>query len=169
MLAGEACGQVVQRRREMEWAKRFRGDGVIPVILLIFAGGYAWLTMRLPARNIAGTVGVSLVPLLLAGLLALLALLLLAQGLRRGASPAAGEVPGWVQAGSVVGMMAVYIVALTKVGFPLATPPYLAITMWQCGARRPWYILGMAVAITTAVWIVFWSLFGVPLPRGPLF
>lgn len=153
----------------MERAKGTPGPTLVPVILLAFAGAYAWLALRLPPRNIAGTVGVSFVPLLLAALLALLALLLLGQALRHRVAVADAAVSGWLQAGTVLGMMALYIGALDRVGFLLATPPYLAVTMWLSGGRRPWSTVVLAVAITGAVWLVFWSLFRVPLPRGALF
>lgn len=154
----------------MVQAKRLRGDVVIPLVLVVLAAGYAWQAARLPVRDIPGTVGVSFVPLLLAGLLAFLALLLLGQGLRRGTAQAeAGDIPGWGQAAGVVLLMGAYVGLLVTVGFLVASPPFLAVAMWQCGARRPWFVFAVAIGITGTVWLVFWSLFGVPLPRGPLF
>ncbi len=147
--------------------KRLGRDLVVPLILLGFALAYAWQTLRLPTRNIPGSVGISFVPLLLSGLLVFLSLLLLVQGLRGPTWPA-GDVPGWGQAVSVVGIMGAYIGFLVAVGFLLASPPFLAVAMWRCGARHPWFVITTAVGITGAVWLVFWSLFGVPLPRGPL-
>lgn len=153
---------------------RSRADTAIAVILLGVAGGYAWLAHQLPERHIPGSVGLDFVPLLLAGLLAILAASLFVRGRRRGrglAPPAgpAGEMPGWIQAGAVVGLMVLYVAATTRVGFLLATPVYLAVTMWQSGARRPGFIALHAIGLTLAVWVAFYTLFKVPLPRGPFF
>jgi cytochrome b561 len=140
--------------------------------LLAVACAYAWMAYNLPVRNIPGSVGLSFVPLLLAGLLAFLTLLLLLQGLLRGSgSPPDAGMPGWARAGAVVGLMLLYIciLALTRIGFLMATPPYLALTMWQCGDRRPGFIVSTAVGVTFAIWVTFATLFAVPLPRGPLF
>lgn len=155
----------------MRRAGRAGADIVIALVLLAFAGVYAWLALRLPERNIPGSVGLGFVPLLLAGLLALLAALLLLHGLRGSRPPVPSEagMPGWGQAGAVLGLIVLYILAMTRIGFLLATPPYLAITMWQAGARRPGLIALTAVGMTAAIWVVFSTLFAVPLPRGPLF
>ncbi len=152
----------------MAQSRRRGKDVVIPIILVAFAAVYGWQAMRLPVRNIPGSVGISFVPLLLAGLLAFLSLLLFGQVLRGAVPPAGGDVPGWGQAAGVIGIIGAYIVLLVTVGFLLASPPFVAVAMWRCGARRPWFVLATAVGVTGAVWLVFWSLFGVPLPRGPL-
>jgi hypothetical protein len=152
----------------MAEAKRLRVGIVVPLVLLGFAALYAWQAMRLPVRNIPGSVGISFVPLLLAGLLAVLALVLLGQGLRAADMPPPGNIPPWGQAGCVVGVMGAYVALLVTVGFLVASPLFLAVAMLRCGERRAWYILAVALGITGAVWLVFWSLFGVPLPRGPL-
>lgn len=154
----------------MKGAGRAGADIVIALVLLAFAGAYAWLALRLPERNIPGSVGLAFVPLLLAGLLAFLAGLLAVHGLRGPSPPAPPEdMPGWGQATAVVGLMVLYILAMTRIGFLLATPPYLVMTMWQAGARRPGFIALTAVGMTAAIWVVFTTLFAVPLPRGPLF
>lgn len=144
-------------------------DIAVPLILLAAAGGFLWLAAGLPQRNIPGSVGLAFVPTLLGALLAFLSALLLLQGLRAPAGASANEAgPGWGQAGLVLGLMAAYILAMTWVGFPLATPPFLAACMWRSGARRPAFIVAMAAVLTGAVWFVFSYLFNVPLPRGPL-
>lgn len=155
----------------MQGGHRAGADAVIALALLAFAGVYAWLALRLPERDIPGSVGLAFVPLLLAGLLALLAALLLRHGLSgsRLPAPPEAEIPGWGRAGAVVGLMVLYVLAMTRMGFLLATPPYLAIMMWQAGARRPGLIALAAVGMTAAIRVVFSTLFAVPLPRGPLF
>jgi len=153
----------------MPKARRARDDLVVALALLAFAAGYGGLALRLPERNIPGSVGLDFVPLLLAGTLAMLATGLLIGAIRRPAVAPAGESPGWGQAGLVVSVMLVYILALPYLGFWLATPPYLAVTMWQSGARRPGVILVTAMGLSLALWAVFIALFAVPLPRGSLF
>lgn len=154
----------------MERGRRGRPDPLIALVLLAFAGGYGWLAFNLPERNIPGSVGLDFVPKLLAGLLSLLAVLLFVQGPGRGpGDPPGAEGAGWAQAAVVVGLMVAYVAALTHLGFLLATPPYLAVSMWRTGARHPGFILLVAVAMTVAARIVFVTLFAVPLPHGLLF
>jgi hypothetical protein len=131
----------------------------VPLAVLAVAGVWGGLASRLPLGGPDGP-GEGLVPLLLAGLLGFLGLLLLAGGGRAEAAPGAG----WGRAAVVLAFLALYIVALTRVGFLAATPVYVAIAVWQCGGRAPAGIAATALGITLGVWLVLARLFQVPLP-----
>jgi hypothetical protein len=133
----------------------------VPLAVLAVAGVWAWGASSLPLRGPGGP-GPGLVPLLLSGVLALLGLLLL----RSTDAPARPE-PGWSQAGLVVGLLALYVVALAHVGYVLATLSFVGLGVWRCGGRSPWLVAGTSVGLTAAAWLVLGKLFGVPLPRGP--
>lgn len=131
----------------------------VPLAVIAVAGAWALLARRLPPSGPEGP-GEGFVPLLLAGLLGFLGLLLLTQRERAEASAGAG----WGRATVVVILLALYIAVMTRVGFLVATPVYVAIAVWQCGGRSPLGIAATAAGITFAVWLVLARLFQVPLP-----
>jgi hypothetical protein len=164
----------------------------VPLVVLGVGAAWAWLARGLPVRGPEGP-GPGFVPLLLAGVLALLAVLLLAQEViaRRPSAPTpvvapprvvaapsgdpvggerAGEVgpadPGWGQAILVIGLLALYIAALSAAGYAPATLVFVALAMLCCGAREVRSLVVVNAAFTLAVWIVFQALFAVPLPRS---
>lgn len=131
----------------------------VPLAVIAVAGAWALLARRLPLHGPEGP-GEGFVPLLLAGLLGFLGLLLLTQ--RERAEAWAGA--GWSRATFVVILLALYIAAMTRVGFLVATPVYVAIAVWQCGGRSRLGTTVTAFGITLAVWLALARLFQVPLP-----
>lgn len=138
----------------------------VPLAVLAVAGAWAWLARSLPLRGPDGP-GPGFVPLLLAGVLALLGVLLLVQAARGGPATTPAPGPGWRQAALVVGLLALYTAALAHAGYVAATLPFVGLGVWLCGGRSPRLVLGTAVGFTVAVWLVLGALFGVPLPRTP--
>jgi hypothetical protein len=138
----------------------------VPVAVLVVAGVWAWLASALPLRGPGGP-GPGFVPLLLAGVLAVLGVVLLLQAPHAGTGTEPRRGPGWRQAGVVVGLLALYVAALAHVGYVSATLPFLGLGVWLCGGRSPLLVVATAVGFTAVVWIVLGALFGVPLPRGP--
>lgn len=147
--------------------------------VLAAAGAWAWLAHGLPLGGPEGP-GPGFVPLLLAGLLALLGLLLAvardASGVSGGEGPGGrGEAegadgdapPGWGQAALVLGLLALYVAALAHVGYVAATVAVVFLATWRCAPHRPLLALATALGLTGAVWVVLGLLLGVPLPRGP--
>jgi hypothetical protein len=105
----------------------------------------------------------------MAALLALLALLLVARAARGTEDAGEPAAPGeWGRAALVVGLMVAYTWALPRLGFLLATPLFLGMTMWMSGARRWPTLLLAAIGVTAAIFLSFATLFAVPLPRGLL-
>jgi len=137
------------------------------LLLILLAIGYGWLAFGLPVRALKEVVGPDFFPKLLSGLLILLAFPLLVRGLsRRGDASATEATDHWPRAGLVIGLMLVYVWALPRLGFLLATPLYLAVMIRLAGARRWPAIAGAALAITALIFVSFATLFAVPLPRG---
>lgn len=136
-----------------------RGRLAVALAVMAVAGAWALLALRLPLHGPEGP-GEGFVPLLLAGLLGVLGLLLFVEP-RRAAGPAGA---GWGRATLVAVLLALYIAAMTRAGFLLVTPAYVAIAVWQCGGRSPLGVAATAVGITLAVWLVLARLFQVPLP-----
>lgn len=137
----------------------------VPLAVLAVAAAWAWLARGLPPGGPEAP-GPAFVPLLLAGLLALLGLSLLVNNAVAGESERAHG-PDWAQALRVLGLLALYVTALAYLGYFPATLPFVALAMWLAGARSPAFVLGTTVGFTLALWLVLTALFAVPLPRGP--
>lgn len=68
----------------------------------------------------------------------------------------------------VVALTAGYAVALPYLGFLLATPMYIAASLWVMNFRSPIPLLAIPVGFTIVMFIVFSQVLSVPLPVGPL-
>lgn len=110
--------------------------------------------------------GPAVVPLLLAGVLTLLALLLLWS--EAGSSAAPGVVPNepWPKLGLLFGVMCAYALVMPFTGFISGT----ALLLFAClkvfghaGGVRAW-AFGLGAAFV--LWVVFGKLMRVPLPEG---
>ncbi|MGI9374369.1 MAG: tripartite tricarboxylate transporter TctB family protein [Hyphomicrobiales bacterium] len=68
---------------------------------------------------------------------------------------------------SVFALVVAYGFLLFKIGFLLATPFVVAVTMWVIlQIRSPRTIAAMAIGITLGCWLVFGKLLGAYLPPG---
>lgn len=70
-------------------------------------------------------------------------------------------------AASTFGLLILYAFLLDKVGFIVATPVVIALTMCGLLRMRRWVlILSLASGFTLGCWVIFDRLLGTPLPRG---
>lgn len=67
-----------------------------------------------------------------------------------------------------LGLTVVYLILLPHVGFLLLTPVLLGAFIWVLGYRRWVPLVGTAVGVSVALWVVFAWLLGVRLPPGLL-
>ncbi|MBI3127974.1 MAG: tripartite tricarboxylate transporter TctB family protein [Candidatus Tectomicrobia bacterium] len=139
---------------------------------LAFGAVYAYLTAQLPLRMVGNVPGPSFFPWVLTLCFLGLSCVLLAQGLT--APPAAPPRPGAADssAGRVAAALlafAAYLGILPFLGFLLATPPACAALMLAAGEKRPLYILAWSAGMTAFLYLMFQSLFGVPIPAAPDF
>jgi putative tricarboxylic transport membrane protein len=142
--------------------------------LLLFAGGWVWVVLAtVTGARSEGEPGPRAFPLLLGGLLAALALILLAGTLgRRAASdPPEDEAPVtrnevWVVA-SLFALLLAYGYLLPRIGFLLATPlALIAALAGILGMRNARGILAFAFGFTLACHAIFNWLLEANLPRG---
>jgi hypothetical protein len=138
----------------------------VPLAVLAVAAAGAWWARDLPVGGPEGP-GPAFVPLLLAGLLALLALALLLRNATAGGDAERAQGPGWAQAFRALGLLGLYVAGLAYLGYFPATLPFVALAMWLGGARSPVLVLGTTVGFTFGLWLVLTAVFAVPLPRGP--
>ena len=117
------------------------------------------------------TVGPRFFPYLSAGIMALLSLLLIIEGLRQRSSGASATRPVIRQdsLNPVLAFMGVgtgYLAALPFLGVAIATPLCLAAFFWTFELRRWGWILLFSIGVTIAIYYIFEKLMGVPLPMG---
>ena len=105
-------------------------------------------------------------PLLLAGLLAVLALVIVARG--RATVPLAGL--GWVEAPralAIAGAAAFAAGALERLGYRLTVVLVLAVLLGVVERRPPWLVALVTAAASFGSFWLFHTVLRVPLPRGP--
>ncbi|CAO3456045.1 tripartite tricarboxylate transporter TctB family protein [Azospirillum sp.] len=147
---------------------------VISVVLIAIAASAIAATGDFPKSMLAADVGAARFPIIHAGALIVLCLILIANTLRTPTAPAAtGEAPVGIAgyAGVALGMLATAgcIVAMEYVGYGVATAVYMAVIMALMGQRSPVWNPVLAVGVTAIVYGVFHYALQVPLPVGSLF
>ncbi|CAO3410003.1 tripartite tricarboxylate transporter TctB family protein [Azospirillum largimobile] len=147
---------------------------VIAVVLIAIAASAIAATGDFPKSMLATDVGSARFPIIHAGALILLCLILIANTLRAPTAPAdTGDAPVGIAgyAGVALGMLATAgcIAAMEYVGYGVATAVYMAVIMALMGQRSPVWNPVLAVGVTAIVYGVFHYALQVPLPVGSLF
>lgn len=69
----------------------------------------------------------------------------------------------------IVACMLVYILGIVVVGFYIATPIYLFVTMYLFGQRNKKVMIGVSVIVPLFVFLTFELIMKLPIPKGMLF
>lgn len=120
--------------------------------------------LRRDGAAVAWALSPWLFPLLIAALLFALSVAGLCRALRCGPDSAPLPLPHRALTAAVCALCALYTLALTALPFVLATPVFLSLMLLLLGERRPWLILGLSVAVTAALYLVFALSLRVRLP-----
>ena len=141
---------------------------LFPAILLVVAGLVFIGAWRLPVTATADLLGPKIYPGALAILLAVLSGLLL-----MGAAPVHGGDAGITLPGIVrrflplVLFSALYVLALPRLGFMIATTALLMACFTLLGERRLWLNFLIAAGCTLATYLLFATLLGIQLTAFP--
>ena len=143
-----------------------KGTLVSTGLLLVFAAAGFVLTMGFPAPAQPLDPGPAAFPRLIAGGLAILALLQLLE-------PGKGEeqLPRGRQALKVVGVLVlllVYAAVLKPLGYIVSTVIFLVGALILADVRRPLPLILMPVGLAVVLFYVFYELLRVSLPRGAI-
>jgi len=144
----------------------------LPALLAALAAGYLWLTARVPLPPFGGPVNARVFPTILGvGLLFAALLLAVEERGRQHQEPAAddGARPDLRLVAAISGWMLLYILALERAGFILATSVFLAGLTLLFHRRRPWVAVAASVGFAVVIHLLFVQVLGVSLPAGPLF
>jgi putative tricarboxylic transport membrane protein len=144
-------------------------------IFLGLAGVICFLAKDFPTGNIQEGMGARLFPLLLAFALAGFSLLLILQGLRKSSEPTEiSSAREWVAVNFgrnltvpvvIIILLTLYLLVLEKVGFLIATPFFLFLTMEFLRSPLKKSVT-VAILLTALMYVFFKILFDVPLPTG---
>jgi hypothetical protein len=145
-----------------------RVDRVLGLILVLVALVWLWLAFAyIPGPRGPGETGPRAFPVLLGVALAGLGVALSVNP-RPSVEPVAPVTRRelTIVAGTI-GVLLLYAFLLERVGFLIATPMAIALTMWGLvRARSVTLIAALAIGFTAGCWAIFGALLGTPLPRG---
>ncbi len=146
-----------------------RKNIIAAIVLMAFAVVYGGLTAFLPVRTLPNTPDSAFFPWIITVIIAALSFWLLVRGLKQEPTePRSEEKPDRRLAVWALGVFAVYLALMPKLGFILATLPFFAIMMFLYGERRAVWIGVGTVSATFLMYVLFRHGFGVFLPRGLL-
>ena len=149
-----------------------KSDTAIAFILLAFCGFYAFLTAKLPDRNLPNTLGSDFMPWVLTACLTFLSIVLLGKSLSRGLREKVPAKTSWQERWGVVLLAALifgYIQVLGLLGFFLSTPVLVAILMVISGSRKWTEVFLVSILSTVGIYLFFQEIFKVQLPAGAIF
>lgn len=162
-------------------------DTISGTALLLLSVGYFILAMRLPSGR--QEPGPGFLPAVYAGLLAVIALVILAKSVTRrdtttpppvtttdhdggGEGPGRDHVDGagrrlWAAPWLAVIFTFGYAALFIPLGFVISTLLYTLALTWLFGRGRLWYLILVPPATTAVIYALFRLLLGARLPSGP--
>jgi putative tricarboxylic transport membrane protein len=144
-----------------------RRDLVVALVTLAFGVAAAHQAAQLPFGTVHNP-GAGFVPWLLALVFTLLALVLVAQAVARRPGPAADAAGRLRKVVALLAALALYVVLLEPVGYPIATF-LLVLFMLRVLEPHRWPLaLGLALLAAGGSYVLFAVWLSVPLPPGLL-
>jgi hypothetical protein len=145
-----------------------RGSRAVGLGMALLGLAAIALASRLREGTAHGGPGTRFLPILVAMIIVVLgaALALRPPPSEQGAAPA--EPGGARRAVWTLGAVVAYVLAFGRLGFVLATVPFLAVLLLAYGERRWPVVVAVALGATGATYGLFAVWLGVPLPQGPL-
>lgn len=149
-----------------------RANIVASLLLIALACFYAYLTSRLPDRNLPNTLGSDFMPWLLTTVLFLLSFWLLLQNCVQGTTENFNPDISIKEGLGIVFLTVfiyLYVKAIQFFGFILITPLFLAVLMWISGSRKWKEIVFVSIGSSFCIYLFFQKIFRVILPDGTIF
>ena len=144
---------------------------IVSITLLVFSGFYGILIARLPSRDLPNTLGAAFVPWVLAGLLAILSLLLLLNTIifKHDDIPVSLPKRDLLGITGLLLLIALYVKVMSYLGFIPVSIIFLSLLTWFAGSRKPVGIAIFSITTTAIVYVLFQKFFAVQLPAGIFF
>ncbi|MEW6673603.1 MAG: tripartite tricarboxylate transporter TctB family protein [Thermodesulfobacteriota bacterium] len=145
---------------------------ITAVLLIIFGSYYAYLTFRLPTRNLPNTLGIDFMPWLLVVSLFILSILLLLNSVLK-ATREKFDPKISLKEGMGIIILTVLVYAYVQFmylfGFVRVTPVFMAVLMVMTGSRKWKEIVVLSIASPVVIYVFFQKIFQVILPGGTFF
>lgn len=141
------------------------------LFVLALAGVAVWQTLVIPSSPIYAQVGPAFVPWLIAGMLALLGVLLTRDALRGGWSAdipeiAEGAPPNLRTLGLLLAALACNLVLIVPAGFTVAASAQFVLAAAAFGSRAHLRNLGIAFIVSLGAYTLFVKVLGVNIGAG---
>ncbi len=146
-----------------------RRDGFAALAMLLVAGATVYESAKLPF-GVARNPGPGFMPWWIGVALGILSVLLGAHALRTGRieGPARRSERGaWRQVAGLLVALALYVAALSPLGYPASTFLLVLLMLRSMARARPVLALGLAVLAAGGSYLLFAVWLKVPLPPGP--
>jgi hypothetical protein len=140
---------------------------VVPLVLLVAAGVYLTLALRLPFGG-AARPGAGFYPVIVAVFAIVVALIATASAFRGGPGAVAVELDAASRRRVVLSVVALvaFCLGLPWVGYPVAAFVFVSVVLRYLGSRWTTALL-TGVLSAAGSYVLFAVLLDVPLPRGP--
>lgn len=142
-----------------------RGNLVAAAVLVAVGVTVFARTAELAAMDSGSDPGAAGYPRLIAGALVVLAVGL---ALQRGSGEPAPSRSGGLRVGGAVVLVVGYALLLEPLGYLTATAAFLLGVMLLIAVHRSWALLVVPVVFSLIIYLLFSTVFGIPLPRGPV-
>lgn len=141
---------------------------IMSLVIFMIGAAYLYLSLQLPERTIQNVPGPSFFPLIISGVILILALALLGKsivGMRDRAHNYVGaELP--LRTLAVLGWFVLYLAVLPYAGFLIASIPFFAGLMFLCQRPKLVYIVIGSILIPVILFYLFREGFTILLPAG---
>lgn len=142
-------------------------DVALGVGALALAGAYGAFAQAIPVSMLSDAVGPGGVPLVIAAMMGLAGAGLLLRTALVGPRPVKDS-PNHARAAGLLGLLVLYVLAVSLLGYPVAVALLAAGVAWFAGGRGPG-IVAFAIGLAALFWLGFVMLLGIPFPSGTLF
>jgi len=150
-----------------------------PLLWLLFAGGAFLLSLSFDGPLPTYELGAAFWPKVVCAIIALAATVLLIDRFVHGKADMASETTqqqvasetevagaSWQRIALLFALPMAWVLAMHKIGFLLATPPFLLAFTWSVGVTRWRPLLIFSLGFYAAIVLVFYKLIFTPLPMG---
>jgi hypothetical protein len=141
-------------------------ERVLGVLLLAVAATYYAAADAIPPSALADGIGPGGLPKAYAVALGLLAIAQLARGRAAGAPCPPLSRPLLIRVAGLLGLGAVYLIAVPWVGYPLSIAALLVGTTYYQGGRLDRRVVAVGVGGAALLWLIFVQVLGIQYPVG---
>ena len=150
-----------------------RADFILGAAAIVLALAYLVAASTIPESILADAVGAAGVPKLVGWAIGVVGMLICVRSIRFDGMPAErARSPQWrahALALGLLGLLVAYVVLAPLLGYPLSIALLTGGVAWYAGAPFGWRLCVISIASGMGFWLLFATVFGLPMPAGELF